>query len=627
MTARTPRPRGPRRSAVIRGIRRSRRVTLALAGLVTSALIVTTSVSAEPTLASWLDSEWVTAQAGTLDCTPGQGQFSSRASGALLSGEVLTLDLDDVAEVSGVEVTNSGTGVTVDPPSADSQGDDAYVNPLEVTALGAINVGLGNLLALPLDTDAGVVNAYAQARDTGRSVGAAGAVNDSGAVQLAPVAPGAEPPTLASIELGRILSAITGAGLGGGIAGLADASLEVGAVASVASLDACAAEWDGSVYDNLARDYLVAALDLEVDSPLVGALVTDTTNILTGVEATVEALAGTSGLVNAITTDVSALLSGLLSGLRLGSIEVNNLAVTLNLSAVTALLDDTISDDAGIVSIDLAGGTIGVDLAGLLGSVYGSSGLNGLAPNTQLLVNAPVINALTAAVTQALENWVADLTEALSLALEVMTVSASVKINLLNVGTTPVAAITLAIPPTSLATLLDGGVAATVNINLFGAGPCVGILPVLSCLLDVVLGVIVLPLVNGIGLILGEALDAALFGTSGPGGLLSGTTATLTALLDPVIDFVGAVTASLFGEGSLLSLTVNAQNRPDPGQPSGADEPEWAADLAGPDPLTRSSGRYDVSALRLSTLGLLGDNLNVELDLARSSVGANQVVG
>jgi hypothetical protein len=598
---------------------------MALVGLLASALIVTTSVSAQPSLAAWLDSEWVNASTGTLDCAPGQGQFTSRASGTLISGNVLTLDLDDIAEVNGVDVTHTGTDAIVDPGTADSQGDDAYVNPLDVSLVNAVNLSLGNFLTFPLDTGAGVVNAYAQARDTGRSVGASGAVNDTGGVQLTPVVPGSQPPTLATIELGTILSAITGNGSGGGIAGLTDASLEVGAVASTAYLDACAVEWTGSIYDNLAREYLVAALDLNVDSPLVGALVSDAQNTLGGVETRVEALASTTGLVASVTAGVTRLVSGLLGTLRLGTVSVNNLDVTLNLAAVNALLDDTISDDAGIVAIDLATGRVGVDLAGLLGRVNGTSGVNGLAPNTQLLVNAAVVTALTDAVTQALNTWVGDLTAALSTALQVMTVSASVRVSLLGVvGTNPIAVITLAIPPTSLATLLTGNVRATSTLTLLGsvgAGSCNAV-NVLAC----TLAGLTTPLVNGIGKVLGDALSLAVTNTTEPGGVLQTTTTTLTGLANPLIGFVGAATAGLFGEGALLSLVVNAQNSPNPQEPAGPQQPEWAVGLPGPDDFTRSTGRYDVSALRLTTLGLLGPNLNVDVDLARSSVGSNRVV-
>jgi hypothetical protein len=626
MKLRTP----GRRSRFLSGLNRPRRSTIALVSLLASALIVTTSVSAQQSLAAWLDSEWVHTSTGTLDCAPGQGQFTSRASGALISGNVLALDLDDIAEVSGVEVTHTGTDVIVDPGTADSQGDDAYVNPLDVSLVNAVNLSLGNFLTFPLDTDAGVVNSYAQARDTGRSVGASGAVNDTGGVQLTPVAPGSQPPTLATIELGTILSAITGNGSGGGIAGLTDASLEVGAFASTASLDACAVEWTGSIYDNLAREYLVAALDLNVDSPLVGALASDAQNMLGGVETRVEALAGTPGLVASVTAGVTRLVSGLLGTLRLGSVSVNNLDVTLNLAAVDALLDDTISDDAGIVAIDLATGRVGVDLAGLLGRVNGTSGVNGLAPNTQLLVNAAVVTALTGAVTQALNTWVGDLTAALSTALQVMTVSASVRVNLLGaLGTNPIAAITLAIPPTSLATLLTGNVRATSSVDLLGTGTCNlnTRLPVVACLVNTVVGAITTPLVNGIGKVLGDALSLAVTNTTGPGGVLQTTATALTELVNPLIGFVGAATAGLFGEGALLSLVANAQNFPNPQQPAGPQQPEWAAGLPGPDDSTRSTGRYDVSALRLTTLGLLGPNLNVNLDLARSSVGSNRVVG
>jgi hypothetical protein len=608
---------------------RPTRILAAIASIVTISVVATTAITAEDTRAAWLDAEYVAAPLGTLSCEPGADEFSSRASGKLLSGRALGIDLDALANVRGIDVANTATDVVVDPapPIADAAGDDAYVNALEVTALSAVNVSLGNLLALPLDTGTGVVNHYAQARDDGTSTGATGAVNDTGGVQLAPVAPGSQRPALATVELGRLLSGVTGQGVSSLITNLADARLEVGAVASRASLDACSAAWTNDLYSSLTREYLVSALRLNVDTPLVAGLVTATKTTINGVEGTVEALAGNSGVVTGLTSGVLNLVGGLLSGLGLGNVSVSDLNVTVNLSAVNALLDDTISDSRGIVNINLATGTVAIDLAGLLGSEFGTTGVNGLPPNTQLLINAGVVTALTTAVTEALTDWVGDITSALSLALDGISLGAKVSVSLLGQNSTSsVATVALTIPQSSLADLLAGNVKAVSKISLLGGDCTDPVLTLVQCLLEGVVNLLVVPLINGIGKLLGDVLRAAIFNTTGTGGVLKVVTTTLTGLLTPLTNFIGPATSGLFGENSVLSLSANAQNLPNPAATSGTALPRWAASLPGPDPVTRTTGRYDVAALRLSTLGLLGPGLAIELDFARSSVGSNTVV-
>lgn len=628
-----------KRNNVAHRARRTARILAAIATAVTFSVVASSAITAEDTRAAWLDTEYVSAPLGTLDCAVNSDQFSSRASGKLLSGQALGINLDTIANVRGVDVQNTGTALIVDPapPIADPAGDDTFVNALDVEALRAINLSLGNVLALPVNTDLGVVNHYAQARDNGVSTGAAGAVNNTGGIQLTPVAPGSQQPTLATVKLGQLLSSITGNGIGGGIANLADASLEVGAVSSVATLNACNSEWSGNIYDNLARNYLVSALRLNVNTPLVAGLVTSTQGVLNGVEATVEALAGNTGILSSLTSAVSGLL-GPLELVRLGTVSITDLNATLDLSTVNALLDDTIRDTKNIVAIDLARGTVAIDLAGLLGSVYGTTGVNGLPPNTQLLINAAVVNALNLAVTEALNKWVSDITSALSLALRALTLSAKVNVSLLPlIGDTPVAAIALTIPPTSLNNLVAGNVAITASTSLLGA-QCVPVIPPLpgfpplpltpACILNGVVNGLVTPLVNGLGQSLGIILRNAIVGVppATNGGLLPAITGALTDLTAPLISFVGLTTRALFGENSVLSLSVNAQNRPNPALASGTAVPRWAASLPGPDAAARSTGRYDVSALRISTLGILGPNLAVDIDLARSSVGSNSVI-
>jgi hypothetical protein len=626
---------------VTRSPRRPRRprTTATLAAAVTATLVFTGSTSGA-TLAAWNDTEYTNATAGTLDCAVNSDQFASRASGKLVGGQLLGLNLDSLVNLRGVETLNTGTTTTATPAPPISQARDAdtFVNPLSVGVLngmsdaGGLNINVIDF-DLPLATGTGLINQFGQARDSGMSVGAAGAVNDSGAAQLTPVAAGTEPPTLATVRLGQLVSSITGQALGSSIANLTDVQLRVGEVASVASLNACTAEWGGNIYDSLARNYVLSALDLDLTSPLVGAVVTDVQGIVTGVDALVEGLAGPGGTVDTLVTGgVSQLLGTTLQTLGLGDVRISSLNVGINLAGVNALLDDTISDSRGIVSVNLSSGIIGVDLAGLLGSVYGTTGLNGLPPNTQLLINAAAINALTVAITEALNNWVSGLTTALSSALRNMTISAGVDVLLTTGLTGEVARVSLSIPNTSLAALQANTAPITANVTLLGLtcnppNPIPPLyIPSLGCVVSGIVGGLVNPLIAGLGAVLANALDVAIFDTAGTGGLLRSTTTLLTNVTAPLITFVGSATRGLFGENALLSLTANAQNAPNPALPRGTSVPRWAATLPGPDPSTRSTGRYDVSALRLSALGVLGGGLAVELDIARSSVGQNRVI-
>ncbi len=99
-------------------------------------------------------------------------------------------------------------------------------------------------------------------------------------------------------------------------------------------------------------------------------------------------------------------------------------AVTANLTltALTDLLDDTIADDSGIVSINLASGSVEVDIAALFN---GANGLNGLAPNTELLINPTVINNLKTALLDAIDNLIDDVDAAITTVLGTLSVAGS----------------------------------------------------------------------------------------------------------------------------------------------------------------------------------------------------------
>jgi hypothetical protein len=82
-----------------------------------------------------------------------EGDYS-RGAAQFLSGEILGLDLDNVAELAGVEAVNDGLDETV---------FDA--NPLDLTVLNSLNVTIPGGLQLPLSdiVEFGAVNQWAAA--------------------------------------------------------------------------------------------------------------------------------------------------------------------------------------------------------------------------------------------------------------------------------------------------------------------------------------------------------------------------------------------------------------------------------------------------------------------------------
>ncbi len=601
-----------------------RRVATAASASLVVALVAAAGVTASA--ASYTDQEWDTAEVAALDCTA-DGLGSSTASGRLLGGDLLSIDLDSVAELSGVRVDNDGTDATPDPLSADvvaGSDDEAYQNPLDVTALSAINLALGGLLVLPLDTPVGVVGQYARADAALSSTGAAGAVTDDGAIDLEteddPFVEGDERPDLATLELGTLLESALGDTLADAVTGLTDLRLEIGALASVATLDGCSLAWDGDIAAAVDREYAIAGLDLDVDSPLVGDLVTAASGALDGVETAVNGLASDDGLLDSITTGVVGALAGVLGTIGVSSPTVD-LAVTVDLSAATALLDDTISDDDGVLAIDLAAGTVTVDIEALFGAVYGSDGLNGLAPNTELLIDDDVLAALEDALTDAIANWVSDLTDAVTAALDAVTVEAAVTlplaVEILSVDVT-LGELVLEVDA-SLADLLSGDAVVSVTMNQ-EAGLCaIPVVGSIACgLVNTLVAALTDVVLDAVALSIGTAVQGALttIGATFESTLdtaLDAPVAALLALLDGTLGF-------LFDEDTgVLSILVNAQNDPtDVG--AGPEPTDWAGFPVADPPA--STGRYDVDALRITVLGVL-DPLEVTLDLARSSVGSN----
>ena len=582
---------------------------LALAAL----LIAPFAMSASA--ASWADQEHVNGPLSTQDCTtPG---YVSEASGVLVGGEVLGTSLAPIAEVAGANAESDGTGGTVE----DS-------DPLAVSALSAINADLGGVLQFDLGAETGVLRQFALASPLGNSAGSAGAVADAGGIDLEEPTPGDPVPRFATLELGEVLSALLGSGLGGGITGLADARLQLGAVASYATLDGCAANWDDSVYANLERDYLVAGLGLELDSPLVSDLAGTVTSGTTTIDGLVSAVAGEAGLVNSLTGATMTALAPTLSLLGVGA-PITTLTLDTDLSAVAGELVDPIEDSQGILSIDLLDGTVTVDLARLLGPSYENSvGLNGLAPNTELLLNATAVSALLTAVDSALADWTDGIVDTIDSAVDVvtvdLTVTAPLSVGVPSLGlTVPVGTITVSIVDAGLDDLLAGDAEIGVGVALTPPS-CSGLDGIIICgvvnpiLTGLTTAVTNLVLDETLGPVLGGLIAAALDPVPG----LATLETDLGLDIDALLAFLENSLDGLFGQDALLSLVVNAQNAPDPSEvsvPPGV-EPSWTGlDAASTSPYR--TGEFSVAALRLVTLGVLSGG--VAVDLARSSVGSN----
>lgn len=599
--------------------RRLRGLVAAAAG---SALIGTLLIPASA--ASWTDREWNHGNAATLNCAT-MNNAETGGAGKLLGGNLLGTDLDPLAEVEDVVVVNDGTASSVNPQNATVLGNDAYANPLNVEALQSVNVGLTGLLVLPLGAEAGMVNQFGQAKDTGYSAGAAGTVSNSGGIDLHPETD-PDLPRFATLELGTVLDQVLGEGTGAGIANLADVRLGIGAVASRAQLDSCTADWQGNIYSAMDRQYAIAGLEAELETPLVGGLVSTTDATLSSLESTVETLAGPNGAVNEITDLVlgPAGLGPVLGELLLDEENmVADLGLTVDLSAVRALLTEPISDTQGTVVIDSQRGTVTVDLAALLGPEYQDSvGINGLAPNTQLLINSTALDALTGALTSALDDWTTRIMTAVSQALDAVEVQLSITLPVkLMDGLLPVEVGTLSITVgdaatgtgVSLAALRAGQ--AEVKVTLERSGVCAGIL--VGSLCGVVTDVIEDLAVFNSNQVLGPLIAGVLDRSLQP--LATNLGINLQTQVSPLVSLISTTLRGLFGPESALSLTANAQNQPDPAALEGLD-PAWTE--RNPWTGLEGTGQYDVAALRIDVLGPLG---LAELELARSSVGPNTV--
>lgn len=624
--------------------------------LASLALVAQTGIT---TNATWSDSEWAHAPIKTSECTPDGEGFLNRGEGRALSGNLLNVNLDNIVEAEGVQVTNNGSVAKATSGQPVSGIDAAWADPLTMNALSALQVPLDELLKLPADNQAGVVGQFGQAQKSGKALGSSGYIDNSGGIDLSS-APTSEYPSLATLKLSNLLNSplLGDIGLGDSLEDVSDLELEVGAVAGQASFDACVAAWNGGlaqtelgmaasaaaeIVEGLDRRYLAASVDLRLTSPTVGKLVasiggnanetctTPNKSTLKALECAINALSGEpSGVPNAIRSGVLSLLGTLTNGLGLGNIDVA-LTATADVSAVQALLDDTITDSEGVVSVNLGDGTIRIDTTALLQAAYPGQygdGLNGLPPNFNPLDDEAVLTALTTKLTTLLQHWVTLVSDALVQSVKDTVIYAHVKIHLkLTVTvlvpiTTDIGYINAVVgcPPTSptpvgcsLGTLLDPVQNTTVTKAEFIVLPGLANTPVVGTILiglingtvGVILGGLVSALITGLGGVVGTAVDVGV-------NSLRTLSSNVTALTRPIISTVTDLYTTLF-LNNVLSLTFNAQNNPASGGPA---PPDWAPGLLTAPP----TGRYEVAALRIGILDGLGPN-GIRLYFGRGSVG------
>jgi len=561
-----------------------RRVAL-LAAVAAIAVASSTAI----TDAAWTDTEWTHGDVGV--SSPGtcatNTLFSNRSWGRQLSGMVLNTSLDSIAGVDGVAVANSGALATPTPNNATVTKVDAttYTAKLPVSVLTSSVIAPALGLGLPVG-GVGTYTQWAQANNNGTAYGASGLVSDqTGAVDVAGTANGAtSAPLAASINLARLVPDA-----------LARLSLDVGAVASSARVDACTAAtgWPAmSASPAVSRNYGIAGVNLNAGVPALGPVATQGAVLVSGVTGQLTTLASATGALTTGTTDgVAALVNPLLGGLELGSIGSTTTLTTPDLSGVTALLTQSMSDPDGVLTVDLSAGTVRVNIASLVG---GPNGLNSLEPNHEVILDATTLNTLTGKLTALLDSWKNRVVTALTTALNSVSITVATSISLVALMI-PVAAIDVNLGPIRVGQLLDDSVAPpapTVGTKVLGAD--------LGGVVAAVLTPITAVLLSGANGVVKNVLRSTLFG---PGALVPALASNLQGLTAPVVTAVGGILTSF---DSLVSIRVNVQ--PDQAWPGGTKPSDVAALV----------GEYKVSALRVglvNSAGLLG------LSLANSSAG------
>jgi hypothetical protein len=599
---------------------RRRRSHGVIAGLAAVACVAAVS-GASPTSANWVDAEY---SAGvvvrTLACgTDAPVSITSRAR--MLDGDVLGQSLTPLVALQGIRVTDDGRTTVVDPADAAVSGT-GWSAPLGVTALSTVTATASGTIALAPAASVGVVNQYAAASD-GRGVAAAGAVGPTGAIDTGSGASG-ERPASATVDLGALVARISPAATDP-LAQLTRGSLRVGALATRAELDGCPAIWAGTATPYVQRSYGIADLSARLGSPVLAAPLATVRSTATSVDAAVTAAGATSALATGVSTAVAGTLTSRLAGVATIGPATTTVSTASAAATAAAALGTQLGTGSSI-TVDLSTGDAAVDLTRILGDGTGSLGINGRPPNTRLRLTPSV---LTGALDPEVAAWSTSAGTAVAAAIDAAAVTSTtttrLDATLLGIPVTGVGTVTVTTGD-ALSRLRAGTGAVTARVDLLDCATlrvrinptlppsCATLDPVLTTLKSTVQGLLT-PATGALGAAVAGAVDTAFTPVralvDGTGGLR----ATLSTQGGQLAAFARDATTGLFGDGGLVVLAVNNQNR----ATSGGAEPPWAAALPAERASPYSSGVLEVTALRIAVGGAAGTLLGV--DLARSSVG------
>ncbi|KTR43298.1 hypothetical protein NS263_00480 [Curtobacterium oceanosedimentum] len=594
---------------MLRELRRDRGTVLVAILAVIGATAAVTVPGPTSSTATWQDAEWVHGDGaiGTSSFSCGEDVgYTANSSSRFLAGSVAGQDLGAVADLRGLDVTKTGTqGVAVSPATAPeitrTETTAAYGNPLDVGVLGSVAgldlTGLGT--GLP-GGSAGAVNQVATSIATGRSVAASGLVSDSGGVLVTDTTPTEALPEPAALDLGQALAGVADP------QNISDVGLEVGAVGSSAQLDGCdlledevwgtagsvAADApsvrpallaatgtatdaaDGRESQRVTRDYGIASLDLRIDSPLVRSLTSSVDTTVRTLDSNLAALAGSEGVLARLLR--GNVVDGLVGALQVGSVTADVSLSRVDLaSAVAPLTRQVLSD--GAVMVDLASGDVHVDLAHLLGDE--DRGLNGLPPNTEIVLDPVLLQEIGTRLAAMLATWGQAVDRVLVGLLDGVRLHVGLRVE-----------VRLLVPIT-IGLVLDASLADVLagRAQFEPTGLVTGLVSTLvNALLPVLLGTVTTTVRDSLYAVVGN------LGTS-----LTSTSGALVAAVTPVLRALPA----------LLSVQVNVQ-RDVPGSRDG----RYAR-----------TGSYSVAAIRIGVLGAGSGTPLAQVELASSTVGPNLV--
>jgi hypothetical protein len=357
----------------------------------------------------------VAAQAAPADTTV----TGSYAEGNFLSGVVAGVNLDKLVALQSAVARNAGD------TDVRTSADPLSVKVLDAIALGSptgVNLDLGDIV------DAGALHQYAEARKTGASLGASGAVGNDGAISVK--GQGGD----LTLNLDRLINAHFASVI-------SRLNLQVDAIAAQAKGDT----------QSVAGKYTLEGLKLNFTSPALANVGSKVGSSLDQVTSTVDGLGGPNG-------QLTKSLNGLLVNLNpvlgaLGSSATVNASVTTDLKSVVQPLLTTKAVTPG-VTLDLTTGSVSVDLDKLLG------GLNGLPANTEVLSDS-VVNLILNSITKQLASLVDQITARVNTALQNARVDVDANVKALSaVGGSPAVPGIPAIPavpglPAVLCSVLD----------------------------------------------------------------------------------------------------------------------------------------------------------------------------